>query len=136
MQTVPGVFEDLREYLRNNHNGKVASGGKEIIIRCPFCGDSRDIKDAHLYVEINKKKNDSISYNCFKCGTGGFVDGKFFREIRCTDTNLINNVLEYNRSRWDNTEYMNIYNVRYNPIIDNPINSNNDQLKINYLKNQ
>lgn len=133
MQNIPGVFEDLREYLRNNHNGKPASGGKEIVIRCPFCGDSRDIKDAHLYVGINRKRNDAISYNCFKCGIGGFVDGKFFREIRCTDTNLINNVLDYNKSRWDNTEYIQKYNARYNPVIDNRINTDIDRMKIDYF---
>ena len=31
---------------------KVASGGKEIVIRCPFCGDSKNLRHAHFYISV------------------------------------------------------------------------------------
>lgn len=39
------AFESLKAYLIQNFNAKPASGGKEIIKRCHFCGDSRDPSD-------------------------------------------------------------------------------------------
>ena len=43
-----------RQYLVENFNAKLASGGREITIRCPFCGDSlKNIKARHMYMGIN-----------------------------------------------------------------------------------
>ena len=36
------AFEALKQYLIDNHNAKIVSGGREILKRCHICGDSRD----------------------------------------------------------------------------------------------
>lgn len=80
------AFEALKEYMKENYNAKIASGGREIVKRCHFCGDSRDPSQAHLYIGL---KDDAIVYNCFKCNSKGLVDGKFMRDLGCYDTNII-----------------------------------------------
>ncbi len=79
-------FELFKQYMRNNFNAKIASGGKEIIKRCHICGDSKDPSDAHMYMGL---KNGVIVYNCFKCGAKGVVDNKFLKSMGCYDQNLI-----------------------------------------------
>lgn len=88
------AFEALKEYMKRNFNVKIASGGKEIVKRCHFCGDSINPSDAHLYIGL---KNGIIKYNCFKCNAGGTVDSKFLRDIECYDENIINLCLEQNK---------------------------------------
>ena len=81
------AFEALKYYLINEHNAKPASGGKEVVKRCHFCGDSRDPTSRHLYIGLTAEG--IIKFNCFKCNSGGTVDGKFLRDMGCYDTNLI-----------------------------------------------
>lgn len=81
------AFEALKEYMKTNYNAKLASGGKEILKRCHFCGDSRDTSKAHMYIGL--KPNGAIVYNCFKCNSSGVVDGKFLRELGCYDPDII-----------------------------------------------
>ena len=95
---LPLPFIALRDYLIENYNAKRASGGKECIIRCPFCGDSRDTSKAHMYIGVNKKHNNAISYNCFKCNSGGIVGLEFLKKLNIYDMTLINLVLDYNKS--------------------------------------
>lgn len=94
---IPIAFIALRDFLIERFNAKQASHGRECIIRCPYCGDSRDRHSAHFYIGLNKKTN-VISYNCFKCSIGGVLGYDFFRRMNIYDTRLINLVLDYNRS--------------------------------------
>lgn len=119
---LPPQFIILRDYLIDNFRGKRAAGGRECIIRCPFCGDSKDPRSAHLYIGHNRTKG-TISYHCFKCNTQGDVGIQFFRTLGIYDTNLINGVLEYNNSK-GGVIYADIhqgYQNRFNPIEVCPI---------------
>lgn len=61
----------------------------EIIIRCPFCGDSvKNLNDAHLYIS-NKSPH---KYFCQKCNTAGLVNEKFLNILEINDVNLIMNI--------------------------------------------
>lgn len=94
-QQIPEEFNIFKEYLINEKNGKTASGGTQCIIRCPYCGDSRNIRNAHMYIGIDKH-NGAICYHCFLCGRGGILNSDFFRAIGCFDTDLMNIVFDYN----------------------------------------
>jgi DNA primase len=52
----------------------------EWLARCPMCGDSKNPKHAHLYLNIETNK-----YYCVRCGTGGFAIGLYAR-IKGIDT--------------------------------------------------
>lgn len=119
---LPLPYIALRDYLIENFRAKRAAGGRECVIRCPFCGDSKDPRSAHLYVGHNRHKG-TISYHCFKCNTQGDVGLQFFRTLGIYDTTLINPVLEYNQSKGGviNAEIHRGYQSRFSPIEINPI---------------
>lgn len=102
-QNTTEVFESLKAYLIQNFNAKPASGGKEVVKRCHFCGDSRrDPSARHLY--IGQKPDGSIAYNCFKCNASGYVDGKFLRDMGCYDSNIMIMCQEQNQKVIDSNQ--------------------------------
>lgn len=107
------AFEALKVYMVENYGAKLAAGGKEIIKRCHFCGDSRDVTSKHLYIGM---RDGLIVYNCFKCPAQGIVDGKFFRDLGCYDIDLINICNQNNKNNTAYTE-----NVRKTHFLKNVI---------------
>lgn len=96
---INSAFEALKVYMMENHDARLASGGKEIIKRCHFCGDSRDRSSRHLYIG---QRDGLIVYNCFKCQAKGIVDNKFFRDLGCYNIDLISLCSKNNQN---NTRY-------------------------------
>lgn len=125
------AFELLKQYIIDNHNGKLASGGKEVTKRCHICGDSRDPTDRHMYIGM---KDGLIVYNCFKCG-GGLVNAKFLNDIGCYDTNLIKAINEQNKLSSKINTIERRYNQKQNYKNNNIIN-NNAFDKISYINNR
>ena len=94
------AYEALKVYMKDNHNAKIVSGGREILKRCHICGDSRDPTDAHMYIGF---KDGVILYNCFKCNEKGIVDGKFMRDLGCYDPSIITLCQEQNSNSANST---------------------------------
>ena len=42
------AFEALKECMVNNYHARIVSGGKEILKRCHFCGDSSDPSNTQM----------------------------------------------------------------------------------------
>ena len=63
-------FDQIKQFLKQKTGFvKEDSLGREIITRCPFCGDSvRHKNKGHLY--INKETG---VYNCFRCPASGHI---------------------------------------------------------------
>ena len=137
-ESLPTAYLVLRDYLINNFRGKRASGGRECIIRCPYCGDSKDARSAHLYVGYNRKKN-TISYHCFKCNTEGDVGIQFFRTLGIYDSNIISLVAEFNASHGGNISFNTHkgYTTDRSAIVIDPIipvyNTSEYIKKLNYI---
>lgn len=73
--------EDLRDYICSiAPEAKVVSGGREITMKCKFCGDSRKIGSQHLYIFLGDD-NKPPMYHCFKCGESGLLTRKTLQEI-------------------------------------------------------
>lgn len=130
------AFEALKVYMKENHNAKIVAGGREILKRCHFCGDSRNMSDAHLYIGL---KNGAIVYNCFKCNSKGVVDGKFLRDIGCYDLGLLNLCIEQNKKNSSsgslNSKAFRNPSKFYRPII--PISNNAYAIKkLKYVSNR
>ena len=69
-------------------NVKMASGGKEITFRCPFCGDSQRDKNArHFYMSLPTDDTPSL-FRCFKCDARGVTTSKMLASIGVTDPEL------------------------------------------------
>ena len=92
--------EEFAEYIKANRpEAKMVSGGKEILVKCPFCGDGAHHN--HLYISLGYD-NKPIMMNCFKCGEGGFLTASAMRDLGLVDYTMIEKVVKFNRSGNDN----------------------------------
>lgn len=133
-------FEDLKNYIINNHNGKSASGGTQVTMRCPYCGDSRDPRNRHLYIGPDRKNENILSFHCFLCNSGGIITAKFFRDIGCYDMDLINEVVEYNHSFKTRKTYTKRYErdkrITINPVLQTLDIGTEAFNKLDYINNR
>ena len=115
-------------------NLKVASGQSEVVCRCPFCGDSKDLKHAHLYISVPQNEEELAFYHCKKCPAHGVVDTDFLRKIGCEDTSLLVEVSKHNADvfklpKYKSIKQVDIYPLNMNYIRDNPLN----KYKLQYI---
>ena len=73
-----------------------ASGKNEILMKCPFCGDSPDPKHKHFYISL--KEGQPHFYNCFKCNESGIVTAKTLQFMSIHDMNAILDLELYNKT--------------------------------------
>lgn len=115
-------------------NVKIASGGTELIVRCNYCGDSKDIKHAHMYISVPRSDSELSYYHCKKCPSHGIVDVDFLRNIGCDDTNLLVDVSKHNSDVFNTPVYkslkqLDIYPLNISYIRNNVLN----QAKLEYI---
>lgn len=82
------VKQNLVETIKNKIKPYHFNAGKtEIIIRCPYCGDSsKNSSHTHLYIGLNKKNK--IPWYCQKCTEQGHVDNNFLKDIGLYESEL------------------------------------------------
>lgn len=73
--------ENLKQFLSNNIPGKIVSGDKEFLCRCPFCGDSQHLKSAHFYINLPNSDEIPVMYHCKKCNTSGILNRTVLRDL-------------------------------------------------------
>ena len=106
---------------------KVASGGKELVIRCPFCGDSKNLRHAHFYISVPQNQEEISMYQCKRCPNKGIVTDELLRKLGCNDSNLIIEVTKHNAEvmslpRYRTLKRINIYPLRWDLISERPTN--------------
>ena len=67
---------------------KPASGGREVVVRCKFCGASSHQRHAHFYISVPQTQEEISFYHCKKCSSHGIVDDELLRKLGCTDSNI------------------------------------------------
>lgn len=97
-------------------NLKVASGGSEVVCRCPYCGDSKDPKHAHLYISVPQNEEEISQYHCKKCPAHGVVDVDLLRKIGCEDTSLLVEVSKHNSEVFKLPKYKSIKQIDVYPL--------------------
>ena len=79
---------EIREFLLNNIPGaRSVSGGKEVLVRCPICGDSKNPRSAHFYIGVGDE-NTPPMYHCKKCDEGGVFTFEKLRLFDVYDTSF------------------------------------------------
>lgn len=116
---------------------KVASGGREVVVRCQACGDSKNKNHAHLYISVPQSPDEVSVYHCKKCSNHGIVDDMFLRHYGCNDSRVLVDVTKHNNELKKNPSYsilrsMSIYPLKNNFISDQPWNS----AKLNYINSR
>lgn len=113
---------------------KIASGGKEIVIRCPFCGDSKNLRHAHFYISVPQSQEDISLYQCKRCPNKGIISDELLRRIGCNDSNIMIEITKHNAEvmslpKYKSLKKINIYPLRWNLIRKDP----NNQFKLDYI---
>ena len=116
---------------------KVASGGKEVVVRCQQCGDSKDPKHAHLYIKVPQTANELALYQCKKCNFRGVVDDAFLRRYGCQDPRVLIDVVKHNNELFKSPSYAMMKKMDIYPL-KNTFVSNHPRIveKIQYINNR
>ena len=107
------ALDTLKETILNYFpNATIASGGKELLMRCPFCGDSKNIHSkGHFYISLGNN-DEPIFYNCFKCHAKGLLTPQVLGDMGIFDTGLNVELNIHNRSSQEESLRNNIYKPR------------------------
>jgi len=70
-------------------DAKPASGNREIVVRCPYCGDSDNKRHAHFYISVPESDKDLPRYDCKKCPQCGILTDEVLRKLGCNDSSLL-----------------------------------------------
>lgn len=81
--------------LKNIPSAKLASGGKMINCRCFECGDSKNIKSAHMYISIPYEDDKPSLYYCHLCSTAGIVNHNTLIKWGIFDSDIALKMNEY-----------------------------------------
>lgn len=76
---------------------KITSGGKNILTRCKYCPDSRNMNNGHFYIKV-PMKDDLVLFHCFKCGAKGILTPDVALQWGITDTSFITELSRYNKA--------------------------------------
>jgi len=118
-------------------NLKVASGGAEIVVRCPFCGDSKDLKHAHFYISVPISEEELSFYDCKRCPAHGVFDADVLRQIGCDDTNLLVELSKHNNEvlelpKYKSLKQVDVYPLKIGYTRNNPLND----AKLKYINDR
>lgn len=87
--------ENLKEFLTNNIPGKIVAGDKEFLCRCPYCGDSKNLKSAHFYINLPNSEEVPVMYHCKKCNVSGILNRTILRElgVEIIDSDILSDLI-------------------------------------------
>lgn len=120
-------------------DAKVGSGGREILMRCRYCGDSkRNLSDRHMYVKL-PDYNTPMFYNCYRanCDAKGIVT---YDKLIDWGINLsnedISEIIKYNKTICGTTKIESKDKV--NILTNNYIGSNTKyyDIKVKYINHR
>lgn len=132
---------DLVEFLSTNISGKVVSGGKEFVCRCPICGDSRNLKSAHFYINLPNNDETPVMYHCKKCNTSGVLGRSILRDlgVEISDDDFLKDLIRRHKKLNGNfirrsNKNRSIYKF---PIVNNKISlDDNTTRKLKYINDR
>lgn len=133
--------ENLTHFLLNNIPGKVVSGDKEFVCRCPFCGDSKNLKSAHFYINLPNSDEIPVMYHCKKCNTSGVLNRNILRDlgVEVIDGDILSDLIKRQKKLSGNfirgsNKNRSIY--KFNIIYDRISYGKNTNYKLKYINNR
>jgi len=131
------IGQNFINMIRNFYpNLKVASGGREVRVCCPFCvsnGLKEDIHH-HLYIGVPQNVDEIAMYDCKRCPAAGRVSGELLTKLGCNDSDVLVNIDRHNADVMKLPKYKYLKNVDIYPLNNNWIdNTNLNLLKLKYI---
>lgn len=69
----------------------------DIVVRCPFCGDSvKSLDHGHLHIWIDVNEPIPMIYHCFRCDASGILNKNLLNELEINDGDINGNIGRYN----------------------------------------
>jgi hypothetical protein len=88
-------IESIRNLiLRNKKPAYQTTNKREVRVRCPYCGDSKDKNHAHMYIEMRPP----FKFYCQKCTTAGVLNQSTLRDLNIYNNDLSVSILEANKT--------------------------------------
>ncbi len=72
---------DIIELLKTLSVYEPNSIGTQHVVRCPYCGDSKDPTHGHFSIHINVDSDTAMLYRCFKCDASGLLTPDTLNEL-------------------------------------------------------
>lgn len=107
-----------------------ASGGTHVVFRCPFCGDSHNMRSKHFYVKVGLDGSHPVYY-CQKCKTSGLLTTPILNSWGIYDIDLnVNLSKSYKNRKIIRSNYAkNNYSLTNNYTADNELS----KVKLDYI---
>lgn len=134
------AFEQIKEYLLEQPMARISPSGKELSMRCPFCGDSvKSSTSTNFSINIDPESNRFLNYQCFRssCLTKGVVDQDFLDRLGFVKYDCIrelNNFLRVRNKQSGNKKYRG----RIRKELSNVLNTSSkiSNKKLEYINNR
>lgn len=80
-----------------------SGNGSNIMVRCPFCGDSKKNRDStHFSIKVDVQEGSPLLYQCFqpsyRCGAKGVLTSSVLQKLGCRNMNTLLDLSKYNKS--------------------------------------
>ena len=120
-----------------NPEARDASGSREVVMRCPFCGDSHNQRAAHFYISVPTNQDDLSFYDCKLCPAHGLLTDEVLRKIGCSDSTAMIQLATHNARVLKLPKYKSLKKINIYPLNNNYIRNNKDnKSKLDYINNR
>lgn len=134
---IDSPIDYLKQKLLLLENSKPVSSINELaVVRCPLCGDSNNVRHAHLYIGLKEIENTMMPvYDCKKCGFSGMLNIKLLRKLNIYDPIIDEYIKSLRRNTnikaFGNNEFnLNYVNYKY------PRPTSKDGFKVQYISDR
>lgn len=133
MMNMREVKSVLRDLLYTLPVCKPSSGGNNLVVRCPYCGDSHNPSHGHFSIRCGDMDDEPIVYRCFKCPESGLFTEQVLNDlgIICLDQNFLNG-LKYQNLKSGGRRGFKSKGMSY-VVPDIDLSESIQQMKINYV---
>jgi hypothetical protein len=115
-------------------NAKPASGRSEVVVRCPFCQDSKNPNHAHMYISVPRTVEDLSQYHCKLCSAHGIFNDDVLRKLGCYNSNTLVAISKHNADIMKLPKYKTLKNINIYPLKNSMITDNKfSQMKLKYI---
>lgn len=129
--------QDFINTIRGLINARPVAGNRELVTRCPFCGDSKNLNHGHFYISVPQNDMELSFYNCKKCNIGGLLSDDVLRRLDINDSNFLISINKHNSEILKTPKYNKIRNTDIYNLKNTYIREDKDnEYKLKYINNR
>lgn len=92
--------DKIIEFLKSLPYASVSGDGKQIMVRCPYCGDSRkDKTHTNFSIKLAREEGEPFLYKCFRaeCEKSGLLTPDTLQLFGCYDSQILSDLATWNQ---------------------------------------